>query len=126
VLPKILLVENDITTRTVIKSALKKICDLDSAEDGETAIQLAAENKYPVILMDIALGYGIDGIETTKRIRKFPGYKKIPIVALTAFAMVGDKEIFLSQGMTHYLSKPFQLSDLKNLVTEILTEVNHH
>jgi CheY-like chemotaxis protein len=125
-LPKLLLVENDSTTRTVIKTALKKICELDSAEDGETAVQLAAENKYPVILMDIALGYGIDGIETTKRIRKLPGYKNIPIVALTAFAFVGDKEIFLSQGMTHYLSKPFQIADLKKLVTDILNEVDHH
>jgi CheY-like chemotaxis protein len=124
VLPKLLLVEDDKRTSKVIEASLKKICQFDLAEDGETAIKLAAKTKYPLILMDIALGYGINGIETTKLIREFPGYKNTPIVALTAFAMAGDKEIFLSQGMTHYLSKPFDIIDLKNLIIEILDEVN--
>jgi CheY-like chemotaxis protein len=123
-LPKLLLVEDDSRTRNVIQAALKKICQLDLAEDGETAIKLARINKYPVILMDIALGYGINGIETTKIIRKYPGYKNTPIVALTAFAMAGDKEIFLSQGMTHYFPKPFNIMDLRKFIIEILNGVN--
>jgi two-component system, sensor histidine kinase len=124
VLPKLLLVENDSATRVVIRAALKKICDLDIAVDGETAIKLAGETKYPIILMDIALGYGLDGIETSKIIRLFKGYEDIPIVAVTAFAMFGDKEIFLSQGLTHYLPKPIDIRDLKKLITELLAEVN--
>jgi CheY-like chemotaxis protein len=124
VLPKILLVEDDHGTREVIKSTLKKICHLELAENGEKAVKLATETKYQVILMDIALGYGINGIEATKLIRELPGYRNTPIVALTAFAMAGDKEIFLSQGMTHYLPKPFNIVDLENLIVEILNETN--
>ena len=123
-LPKILLVEDDRLTRKLIKAGLKKISEVDFAEDGETAIKLADKTTYPIILMDIALGYGIDGIEATKIIRKIPGYKKTPIVAVTAFAMIGDKEIFLSQGMTHYFPKPIKILDLQDLIIELLKEVN--
>ena len=121
-LPKILLVEDDRLTRKLIKAGLKKVCEVDTVEDGETAIKLAEKTKYTIILMDIALGYGIDGIETTKIIRRIPEYKNTPIVAVTAFAMVGDKEIFLSQGMTHYFPKPIKIFELRNLIVEILNE----
>ena len=123
-LPKILLVEDDRLTRKLIKAGLKKICEVDFAEDGITAIKLAGQTIYPIILMDIALGYGIDGIETTKIIRKIPEYKITPIVAVTAFAMVGDEEIFLSQGMTHYFPKPIKILVLQDLIMELLKEVN--
>jgi CheY-like chemotaxis protein len=121
-IPKLLLVENDDITRAVIKAALKKIYRLDLAEDGETAIKLAGKTKYSIILMDIALGYGLDGIETSKIIRKISGYKNIPIVAMTAFTMSGDKEILISQGLTHYLRKPFDLKHLKKIISDILNE----
>ena len=123
-LPKILVVEDDSSTRKILKAGLRKICEIDFAKDGETALKLAAKTRYPVILMDIALGYGINGIEATKLIREFPGYKNTPIVALTAFAMIGDEEIFLSQGMTHYLAKPFKILDLRNFILEILNGVS--
>lgn len=123
-LPKILLVEDDRLTSTLIKEGLKNVCEVDFAENGETAIKLAAKTKYQIILMDIALGYGIDGIETTKIIQAIPEYKNTPIVAVTAFAMVGDKEIFLSQGMTHYFPKPIKIFELRNLIIEILNGVN--
>jgi CheY-like chemotaxis protein len=125
-LPRLLLVEDDSLSRDITTISLKKICEFDIAKDGETAIKLAGEKKYPVILMDIALGYSMNGIEAVRLIRKIPGYKNTPIVALTAFAMEGDKEIFLSQGMTHYVSKPFVIKDLKNLITEILKEVSQN
>ena len=122
-LPKLLVVEDDRLTRKLIKAALKKICEVDFAVNGETAIKLASETIYSVILMDIALGYGINGIETTNIIRKFPEYKNTPIIAITAFAMVGDKEIFLSQGMTHYFPKPIKILELKDLIISLLNEV---
>jgi two-component system, sensor histidine kinase len=123
-LPRLLLVEDDNSSRNITTIALKKICEFDIAMDGESAVKLSTVNKYPVILMDIALGYSMNGIEAVRQIRKIPGYENIPIVALTAFAMVGDKDIFLSQGMTHYLAKPFLIKDLKNLITEILKNEN--
>ncbi len=117
---KVLLVENDLPSIQVIQLALNKICSVDVAEKGETAINMAKQENYDLILMDIGLGLGMNGIQTTKEIRKFPGYENIPIVAVTAYAMQGDREKFLSEGLTHYISKPFEVRALQNLVRSIL------
>ena len=70
--------------------------------------------------MDINLGKGLSGVETTEKIKNLKEYKNTPIVALTAFAMAGEKEEFLNFGLTHYLSKPFMKKDLVNLLKEII------
>jgi len=124
-LPKVLVVEDDLLSIEVIRIVLKDICELDFAENGFKAIDYAKEKKYELILMDVGLGYGINGMETTQKIRKIDGYGSTPVVALTAYAMAGDKEKFLSQGMTHYLSKPYEVKDLQNLVKSILKEINN-
>jgi CheY-like chemotaxis protein len=64
----------------------------------------------------------MDGIEATKRIRNFKVGKKagVPIVALTAYAMVGDREKFLAAGMDAYLSKPVQLNDLRKILSSVV------
>lgn len=123
-LPKVLLVENDKTSANITQMTLKNVCNLDWAEEGEKAIELALSNQYSMILMDIGLGFGMNGIEVTHIIRNIPGYEKTPVVALTAFAMKDDKSYFLSEGLTHYLSKPFRIIDLKNMVLEILKSVS--
>ncbi len=122
-LPRILLIENDKSSIDVTRYFLKGICSIDSAENGETAIELAVQNNYPLILMDINLGYGASGIDITGQIRNVIGYKDTAIVALTAFAGPHDKEKFLASGMTHYLAKPFDRASLINLVRSILTAV---
>jgi CheY-like chemotaxis protein len=70
--------------------------------------------------MDINLVKGLSGIETAQRIKNLQAYKEVPIVALTAFAMSGEKEEILRSGCTHYLSKPFLKKDLVNLLKKIL------
>ncbi|MBK7630597.1 MAG: PAS domain S-box protein [Ignavibacteriales bacterium] len=119
-LPNILIVDNDEASRDIIRLFLKNICNIDSAESGEKAIKLVKTKSYKLIFMDINLGKGLSGIETTQRIKKFSKYKSTPIVALTAFALTGEKEEFLSIGCTHYLSKPFMKKDLLELVKSIL------
>ena len=119
--PKVLLVENDNTTINFVSYSLRKLCSLDISTDGPKAIELAKENDYSLILMDIGLGLAMNGIQATKEIRKIKGYETKPIVAMTAYAMNGDKENFLSKGMTHYLSKPFSSKDIFNLVDEIIS-----
>jgi CheY-like chemotaxis protein len=72
--------------------------------------------------MDINLK-GIDGVETLKQIRKLDNhYSNIPVIAMTAYAMSGDREKFLSLGFTHYISKPFDRSQLLMLLKEIFNE----
>jgi PAS domain S-box-containing protein len=121
-IPKILVVENDDASKEVTKLFLRDLCKMDFASDGETAIELAGTNHYEIILMDINLGLGISGLEATKEIRKINGYNRVPIVALTAFAMRGDREEFLKAGCTHYLSKPFTKEKIVELLKGIIKQ----
>ena len=63
----------------------------------------------------------LSGIETAQKIKSLSAYKDVPIVALTAFAMSGEKEEILRSGCTHYLSKPFLKKDLTNLLKNIFS-----
>jgi len=72
--------------------------------------------------MDINLGSGMDGKQVTQTIRKIKGYESIPIIATTAYVMVGDKEEFLAAGCSHYISKPFTQEIIFNLLKEILID----
>ncbi|MCZ7610149.1 MAG: ATP-binding protein [Ignavibacterium sp.] len=117
---RILIVEDDLTSREVINLFLKNLFKVKFAEDGIKAIEIAEKEKFDLILMDINLGSGITGIEVMERIRKISGYKNIPIIAATAFAMLGDREKFLSIGFNHYISKPYIKSQLTKLLNEAL------
>ncbi|MDP4114788.1 MAG: PAS domain S-box protein [Bacteroidota bacterium] len=119
-IPEVLVVEDNLLNRKVIELYLNGICKVDEAENGLSAIKLAKEKRYELILMDINLGHGIDGISTAKEIRKLSWYQNVPMVAVTGYAMETDKNEILSQGLTHFLVKPFEKGDLLKLVTDIL------
>jgi PAS domain S-box-containing protein len=121
---KILLVDDDENTYEIIKLTLKNICHVDFAETGEKALLLVNKKKYDIILMDIILGYGMNGIETTKEIRKIKKYAKVPIVALTAYAMDEDKVKFIAEGLTHYLAKPFELNQFRQFIAKLIDTKN--
>lgn len=97
--------------------------DMLEATDGYTGVRLALEEKPDLILMDINLP-DIDGIEATKRIRQASETAKIPIVALTANAMHGDREMLLNSGCDGYLAKPVTRNELLNTVSYFLNR-NH-
>ena len=82
------------------------------AIDGQQAIDLAKAEHPDLILMDIQMPV-MDGIEAIKQIRLNPDLVNIPIVALTALAMVGDREKCLASGASDYLAKPFKLYQIK-------------
>ncbi|MBK7630260.1 MAG: PAS domain S-box protein [Ignavibacteriales bacterium] len=113
---KILYVEDDEISVKYVTTITKNLYDVDSAKDSDEALNRVKQKKYDAILMDINLHRGMDGLELTKVIRKIDGYQSVPIIAITAFAMGQEKEIFLSKGMTHYLSKPFVKNQLLNLL----------
>ncbi len=118
---KILLVENDEASIEVTKLFLQDFSELDIATTGEQAIEYVKSKTYDVVLMDINLGIGLSGLDVIKQIRSRSGYEKTPIVAVTAFAMIGDKEEFIKAGCTHYLSKPFKKKELLELINEIFS-----
>ncbi|VVB87024.1 Chemotaxis protein CheY [uncultured archaeon] len=108
---KVILVEDNLLNMELILEILmSQDFTVDTAEDGEKAIKKTENTTYDVILMDIALP-GIDGVEATKIIKSKPGFKCVPFVALTAFAMAGDKERLLKAGFDDYISKPLDVHD---------------
>ncbi|MFO7445971.1 MAG: PAS domain S-box protein [Ignavibacteriaceae bacterium] len=118
--PRILSVENDMSSVKIIRYFLKNLCTIEHAETGEDALKLIESNRYSAVLMDINLGAGISGLDTVREIKRFPHCRNIPIIAVTAYAFPSDKEKFLKNGCTHYLSKPFERSSIVQLMTEIL------
>ncbi|MHB8337829.1 MAG: response regulator [Ignavibacteriaceae bacterium] len=121
---KVLLVEDDEPTKDIIKYLLKNICELQTTNQGEIAIDLANETKYSLILMDIKLNFGMNGIKATQNIRKIKGYENVPIIAVTAYAMKGDEEYFLSQGLSYYIAKPFDLKKFVSTISNFLSFEN--
>ncbi len=120
-LPDVLFVEDDEINQSVVKMFLKSYCKLDIASTGEYALELVRKKKYSAILMDIVLAGKLNGMDTTSEIRKIKEYENTPIIAVTAFAMAGDRERFLNGGCTHYLAKPFNKIKLVKLVENVLT-----
>ena len=118
--PKILLVEDEISNREYTFYVLSKVFDMDVAENGFDAISLTNTNVYAAILMDINLGKGINGIEATKEIRQNPLYENTPIAAVTANAMQGQREEYLSNGLTHYISKPYNKNEIIKFVNKMI------
>ena len=89
------------------------------AGNGLEAVEQALENKPDLILMDIQIP-GINGFEVIKRIRAAPGFDSVPIIALTALAMPGDRERCLEAGANEYLTKPVGLKALTQMIESLL------
>jgi CheY-like chemotaxis protein len=110
-----LVVDDNLINQKIVIHALRNLgVHADVASNGHQALELTAGRPYDIIFMDCQMPV-LDGYETTKKLRARDG-KRTPIIALTAHAMVGDKEKCLECGMDGYLSKPINLSALKTAV----------
>lgn len=119
-LPLVLLVENEKISSDITYLYLKDVCRMDFAYNGEDALKMVQEKNYAAILMDIHLGIGMNGVEVTEILRTMKEYETKPIIAITAYAMMKDREAFLQAGCSHYISKPFEKRELVNLIKEAL------
>ncbi len=110
----ILLVDDNLTNQMVASRMLAAAGHLvTTASDGLEALNAATKKRYDVILMDISMPE-MDGIEATKRIRQLPEpFASVPIIALTANAIAGDRERFLAAGMDDYLTKPIRRATIE-------------
>jgi CheY-like chemotaxis protein len=112
---RILLAEDDPSNQFAMIKLLEKAgYDVTLAENGKKAIDLLMIHDFDCILMDVQMPL-MDGVEATKTIRSSAnlGAKKdIPIIAMTAYAMSGDRETFLKSGMNDYVEKPVRMDDL--------------
>lgn len=110
-------VEDNAEIRSIVRYFLRKErFDVQFAETGDDALSRANSDRYDVIIMDVNLGDGMDGVETTRRIRKMEAYRDVPIIAVTANLSPNIREHCLEAGMDAFLPKPFQKEDLVNTI----------
>jgi signal transduction histidine kinase/CheY-like chemotaxis protein/HPt (histidine-containing phosphotransfer) domain-containing protein len=115
---RVLLVEDNLVNQKVVMAILRKHgFDIDVANDGREALAKleAGGGDYHLVLMDIQMPV-LDGLETTRAIRRDPRWQNLPIIAMTAHAMNGDRERCLQAGMNAYISKPVQPAHLVSMV----------
>ncbi len=119
-MPKILLVEDNEMNRDMLSRRLQRNGhDVVIAVDGEEGIAMAKSDAPDLILMDISLP-GIDGLEAARRIKATPETASIPIIALTAHALAGDREEALDAGRDDYDVKPIKLPRLLEKLQALL------
>ncbi len=119
---RILLVEDNLLNRDTTLLMLKPFAGtVDTASNGSEAMEKLRESEYDLILMDIVMPV-MDGIEAAEKIReKEAGSgKHVPVIAITANAMIGDKELCLSSGIDDYISKPFHPEMLLEKISQLL------
>nr|HOP40754.1 ATP-binding protein [Geobacteraceae bacterium] len=118
---RVLLAEDNLVNQEVGKLILENLdCLVDVVEEGAAAVESTTNTAYDIIFMDCQMPI-VDGYEATKMIRKWeaaakPGKHHIPIVALTAHALEGDRELCLEAGMDDYLSKPFNSAQILEML----------
>lgn len=117
---KILIVEDNEDSRELVVKVLRnKGFDTVEAADGEEAIDKATKEKPELILLDISIPK-MDGYEVARRLKNLEEFSEIPIVALTAHAMKGDREKVIAAGFEGYISKPINVRELPDQVRSYL------
>jgi len=120
---RVLVVEDNQVNQKVVTTVLRKRgFTVELANNGVEALELLErDDRYRLVIMDVQMPV-MDGLETTRRIRLNPKWQKLPILAMTAHAMNGDREKCLSAGMNGYISKPVHPAHLLSVMDEYMTE----
>lgn len=115
----VLLVDDKMVNLKTATLMIKHLgCEVDMAQSGAEAIEMALKNKYDLIFMDIQMPK-MNGVEATQ-ILKYEHYLSVPIIALTANAMEGDREKFIAQGLDDYVDKPITIDKIKKILNDWL------
>jgi CheY-like chemotaxis protein len=109
---RILMAEDNLINQRVLKSILSKVnLEVEIVNDGQEAVEAIEKQNYDMVLMDIQMPR-MDGLTATEHIRETMKLHELPIIALTAHAMKGDKDKCIAVGMNDYLSKPIDPDEL--------------
>ncbi len=103
--PRVAVVEDNEDNRLVVRTLLEERFTVCEFESGEAALNAFSADPPDLVLLDISLP-GSDGSEVLRQMRDDPALQELPVIALTAHAMAGDRERFLAQGFDDYVSKP--------------------
>lgn len=123
---RVLIAEDNVVNQIVVERILLSFgCAITTVSNGRAALDAVENKPFDLVLMDIQMPE-MDGMEATRGIRSFPDKRaQLPIVAMTAHAMKGDRERFLAAGMDHYISKPFHKDELLLLIKSIQSRVRN-
>jgi two-component system cell cycle response regulator DivK len=117
---KVLIADDNRAGRDLIRAILKPIrCDIIEATHGQEALDLVRQERPDLVLLDIDMP-GLDGLTVVKIIRQDAAYSGLPVVAVTAFAMEGDREKAIAAGFTAYFTKPVRAAVLRQQVQQLL------
>jgi CheY-like chemotaxis protein len=118
---RVLLVEDNEMNRDMLSRRLrKKGFEVDMALDGAQGVEMAQNGSYDIVLMDMSLPV-IDGWEATRQLRAVPRTHDVPIIALTAHAMSGDRDRAMDAGCSDYDTKPVEMDRLLLKMNALLT-----
>jgi CheY-like chemotaxis protein len=119
-MPTVLYIEDTENNRILVERKLRRSgYRVLTAEDAEAGLEIAAREKPDLILMDMGLPE-VDGWEATRRLKANPELKDIPVIALTAHTMVGDRDRSLAAGCDDYDEKPFDFERLLGKISTLL------
>jgi two-component system, cell cycle response regulator DivK len=117
---RILIVEDKATSRELLRTVLEQQgYSVDEAGDGDEALRRISAEAPDLVLMDLQMP-ARNGFEVVRELRKDPRLVNVPVVAVTASAMQGDREKALAAGFTSYLTKPLSLTLLREEVSRLL------
>jgi CheY-like chemotaxis protein len=116
----ILIADDRPTSRELLRTVLERAgYDVIEAEDGEVALEQARSRNPDLILLDMQMPK-LDGYGVLTQLRADPRFRELPVLALTASAMMGDREKILAAGFTDYLSKPAGPEKVREMVARLL------
>jgi len=118
---KILIVEDNTETQLILKIYLRDFYEVDIVQTAAEGLKKIRKNKYALIILDINLPGEMDGNDVIKKVKSDPDLKVIPILVVTAYALKGDKEKYLSMGANGYLAKPVDKKDILKMAQELLS-----
>jgi two-component system, cell cycle response regulator DivK len=118
----IAVIEDNADNRLLLRAILGDLYQVVEYEDGIEALEGVRRGRPDLVLLDVSLP-GMDGCEVLSRLRAEPALSGLPVIALTAHAMAGDRERFLARGFDHYVAKPIQdENDLLGAIERLLRQ----
>ncbi|MEX0599798.1 MAG: response regulator [Rhodothermales bacterium] len=118
--PSILAVEDNPDTQLLLRYLLKPHYDVEIVSHVDDALDVARRQDFDLLVLDINLGEERTGVDLLRELRDMDAYTSTPALALTAYAMPGDRERFHSSGFSQYISKPFTRKELYEALKDML------
>jgi CheY-like chemotaxis protein len=113
--------DNEANLHLITAMLRKRGYELIPAMSGEAAIEALAERQPALVLMDVQMP-GMSGLDVARTVRAMPDKRDLPLIAITAMAMKGDREKILAAGFDDYLAKPYRMAELLGVVAKWLPD----